>query len=348
MLKRITAVVLFTVFLALPGCGSVTEPVQTAEPETTASSAEDIRIGMIFDTFVVERWIRDRDAFLATAQDLGATVDITNSNGDIKRQEEMIRYYTDAGFDAIVIVAIDSNPLVRAIRDARAKGVKVVSYDRLVRNAGTDLYVSFDNREIGELMAKEALTHVREPENDVLLVLGPKSDNNVLLIREGIEAVFESAPSVEVLDEAYIDDWDAELAARYVEEHLDLVREAEVIICGNDSFAGSISRTMSANRIPLPAIIGQDADLDACQRIVEGTQTMTVYKPVHLLAQEAARLTVAMAKGEAFETDGTLEDGSTSIAVRLLSPQAVTESNMEETVVESGFHTRDEVYLNVR
>ena len=330
------------------GCATVTQPEPSVETDERATQPDVVKVGMIFDTFVVERWIRDRDAFLATAADLGATVDISNSNGDIRRQEEMIRYYTEAGFDAIVIVAIDSNPLVRAIRDARAQGVKVISYDRLVRNAGTDLYVSFDNRQIGELMAQEALAYLSPQEDDAILILGPKSDNNVLLIREGIEAVFHDAPSVEVLEEAYIDDWDAEKAAAWVEEHLDRIGEAEVIICGNDNFAGSIIRTLSANRIQLPAIIGQDADLDACQRIVEGTQTMTVYKPVHLLAQEAARLTVALAKGEEIAPDGTLEDGSTSVAARLLSPQAVTASNMEETVIESGFHTRDEVYLNVR
>ena len=348
ILKKCMAVLLVVSLFGLPAGGCGAKQVETAASNEggTESTTDEVKIGMIFDTFVVERWIRDRDAFLTTAQDLGATVDITNANGSIERQEEMIRYYADNGFDAVVIVAIDSSPLVRAIRDARSKGVKIISYDRLIRMAGSDLYISFDNRGVGRLMAQAAADRLTQGD-PVLLLLGPQSDNNTLLLEEGIMEVLNEK-GLTVADRAYITDWDAEEASRYIEENLETVREVKGIICGNDNFAGSVIRTLSANRVDLPVITGQDADLDACQRIVEGTQTMTVYKPVHLLAQEAAKSAVALCTGEDVGAHETLNDGSVEVRTMLLAPQAVYASNMEDTIIESGFHTWDEVYLNVR
>ncbi len=348
MKRRLQGVGVWLLLVLLTGCMSQPKTEQIAQQpgQETEREEDSIRIGMIFDTFVVERWLRDRDAFLSTASELGASVDITNANGSVARQEEMIRYYIKEKMDAIVLVAIDSKPLKQAIKAAREAGVPVISYDRLVRDAGTDLYVSFDSTQVGRLMAK-GIAQQLDPGDKVLLLLGPTSDNNTNLMETGMKEVL-SEYDVEIADIAYIVDWDAEEAVRYVETHIESIREVDGILCGNDNFAGSVIRTLSANRIELPLIAGQDADVEACQRIVEGTQYMTVYKPVHFLAKEAAKSAVALAKDESIVYDTLLDDGTFQVKARLLLPREVTKENMEDTVIASGFHTKAEVYLNVR
>ena len=168
--------VFLSVALLLGGCG--------AEQKEEVSQAEKkIKIGMIFDTFVVERWQRDRDVFVATAQDLGAEVDTQNANGSVEKQEQLMRYFIDEQMDAIVIVPIESEALCDEIREARDHGIKVISYDRLVLNAGTDLYVSFDNEGVGALMG-EAFTDTLKPGDKIVMICGSQTDANVASVEK--------------------------------------------------------------------------------------------------------------------------------------------------------------------
>ena len=113
-------------------------------------------------------------------------------------------------------------------------------------------------------------------------------------------------------------------------------------------FLGGVIEALAAQglagKIP---VAGQDADLAAAQRIVEGTQTMTIYKPIKTLAYEAARVAIKMAKGETIPTDRTVNNGKLEIPSLLLRPIAVDEKNMDETIIADGFHMRDEVYRNI-
>ena len=119
-------------------------------------------------------------------------------------------------------------------------------------------------------------------------------------------------------------------------------------MCGNDNLAGQVIRALSEKRLAgdLP-VVGQDADLEACQRIVEGTQLMTVYKPVDNLARKAAECAIKLAKHEDLGTDQTMNNGSFDVPCILLEPIPVTKENMDEVIINSGFHTREDVYLNV-
>ena len=223
MRKRIALLLGAVLVFGLWGCGKTQEPVKS-------ETEEKIRIGIIFDTFVVERWQRDRDLFVATAQDLGADVYTQNANGDPSRQEEMIRHFIKDDMDAIVVVAIESDVIADEIQDAREAGIKVVSYDRLAMEANTDLYVSFDNVEVGVLMA-EAFTATLEPGDSVVMICGPESDGNTAMVQQGFLETAE-AYGLQILDTAYAAEWEAEEAKKYVDEHVDLIREAKGIMCG--------------------------------------------------------------------------------------------------------------------
>lgn len=337
MRKRIALLLGAVLVFGLWGCGKAQEPVK---PETE----EKIRIGIIFDTFVVERWQRDRDLFVATAQDLGADVYTQNANGGPSRQEEMIRHFIKDDMDAIVVVAIESDVIADEIQDAREAGIKVVSYDRLAMEANTDLYVSFDNVEVGVLMA-EAFTATLEPGDSVVMICGPESDGNTAMVQQGFLETAE-AYGLQILDTAYAAEWEAEEAKKYVDEHVDLIREAKGIMCGNDNLAGSVIQALVENQLDTPVVVGQDGDLDACQRIVEGTQYMTVYKPVENLAKRAAEATIELVKEGKVEYDTMISDGEYDVPYIMLKPVAVTRENINETIIDSGFHMKEDVYLN--
>ena len=140
----------------------------------------------------------------------------------------------------------------------------------------------------------------------------------------------------------------AEKGLSYAEGYLNNHDAPAGIMCGNDGIAGYAIQALSEKRLAgSVCVVGQDADLDACQRIVEGTQCMTVYKPVEKLAKRAAELSVALAKGEELDVTETINDGTYAVPYEKLTPIAVTKDNMDEEITGK-YHEESDIYLNVR
>lgn len=358
-MKKIARMVFLTAFavLLLCGCGKGSgEEEQASEQESPK-----VQIGLSFDSFVIERWMRDRDVFVSTAHSLGAEVNVQNANGDVEEQISQIEYFIKKKMDAIVIIAIDGDALTDVVKKAKEAGIKVISYDRLIMNAGTDLYISFDNEKVGRLMG-EALKSALPEGGDIFAIYGSQSDHNVQLVQQGLDQALEGS-GIEIVYSAWCDNWLAELAFDAVNEGLaqydggaDGNQEIAGIMCGNDDLASQAIRALSEHRLAgKVTVVAQDAELSACQRIVEGTQEMTTYKPVDELAQKAASLSVALARGEDITDKGaklrvtdTIDDGSASIPYYSIDPVAVTAENMDKVIIDSGFHLREDVYLNVQ
>ena len=300
--------------LMLNGCASEkTKQTAAQENDTEEDSGEKkIQIGLTVDSFVIERWIRDRDVFVATARELGAEVNVQDAGADVKEQISQIEYFINKQVDVIVVIARDCGALSDAIQKAQSAGIPVISYDRMVNNANTDLYISFDNRKVGEIMA-QALVNALPQGGDVFMIQGSSSDNNVQMVKQGFDDMLADT-DLHVVYEANCDGWTAELAAGYV------------------------------------VVVGQDGDLAACQRIVEGTQYMTAFKPIEDLARKAAKYAVEMGSGkgvaELEDVTETVNDGTYEIPSCILEPTAVTKENIDKVIIEGGFHRRDEVYLN--
>lgn len=240
---------------------------------------DKIQIGMSFDSFVIERWQRDRDIFVSTAKELGAEVNVQNANGDLEQQKKQINYFIDKGMDVIVVICIDSKGLTEEVQRAKDAGIKIIAYDRLLQNTDIDLYISFDNERVGTMMG-EALVENGLAGGNVLMLGGSAVDSNVAMVERGFRKVMEDN-QVTILDSMHADGWKAELAGAYIYDHMDVVSEADAIMCGNDDLASKVVHALKEKRLAGDImVVGQDADLEACQRIVEGTQVMTVYKPV--------------------------------------------------------------------
>ena len=315
------------------------------QKETVNTDSNRIQIGMSFDSFVIERWQRDRDVFVATARELGAEVNVQSANGEVEEQISQIKYFINRKVDAIVVVPIDAEALTEVVVKAKKAGIPVMCYDRLIKNANSDLYISFDNEKVGDLMGR-ALYDKLGKNRKIIEVCGPKSDNNVEQVAVGFS--YQSRKNAaQIIDTCHCEGWHSEIAYDYILSHEDLVKKTDGIMCGNDALAGVVIKALSEMRLASDiVVVGQDADLEACQRIVEGTQEMTVYKPVENLAKAAAEYAVALAKGEEVKTATRYNDGTYDIPFIKLQPIAVNAKNMDETIIAGGYHLKEDVYLN--
>lgn len=334
-------IVVMTLSLAmLSGCAS-----SSADSANTSSNKEDgIEIGLCFDSFVIERWEKDRDVFVDTASSLGATVNVQNANGDVDKQIEQITYLIDKGVDCLVIIPVDGEALTDVIKTAKEKDIAVVCYDRIIPNSDTDLYISFDNNMVGKMLGESLADSGAK---SVVMICGPLTDGNVPMVNDGFYSVMNEN-DIEILDTYYCEGWKAELGGAYVYDNLDTIKQADAIMCGNDDVATSVIRALAVCQLAgVKPVVGQDADLPACQHIVEGTQLMTVFKPVSKLAEQAAQLSVQLASGDDIDVDSTISDGQYEIPYVATEPVAVTRDNIDEVIIDSGFHSKEDVYMNV-
>lgn len=341
MRKAVAFVLCLLALASLAGCRKQESPEDTGDV-----SEKKIQIGMTCDSYVLERWQRDRDVFVFTAEELGAEVNVQNANGDVQNQISQIEYFIDKGMDVIVIISVDSEALKKVVEKAKEAGIKIVAYDRLLIKSNVDLYISFDNEMVGTLMAETLATNI-EKNGNIITIFGPTTDHNVQLVEQGLKKVMSKKP-LNVVYSVYAVNWIAEEAYDAVKKAVAITPDIKGVFCGNDNLATEAVRALSELRMAGNVIVtGQDADLAACQRIVEGTQTMTVYKPVDKLARAAAQYAVKLAKGMELDVETTIFDGEYEVPYVKLEPIFVDKDNIDEIIIEGGFQTKEDVYLNV-
>ena len=340
--RAVFITVILLMLTVLCGCGGkVTEKEAKNNKENKVPT-----IGLSFDSYIIERWERDRDVFVSTAKELGADINVQSANGDIDVQISQIEYFIEKKVDVIVVVAIDADKLTGVIKKAKDAGIAVIAYDRLVKNANVDMYISFDNEKVGTMMGDEISRHSRKKK--VIMICGAPADNNVSLVNRGFEKEMERA-GIDVIDKTFCEGWKAEIGGEYVNKNIDTSSKADAIMCGNDDIATNVIRALAVYRKAGDiCVVGQDADLAACQHIVEGTQNMTVYKPVEKLASEAAKYAVRFANGEEIDVTTKISDGTYDVPYVALEPRSVNKDNMDEVIIDSGFHSKEDVYLNIQ
>ncbi|NLP49820.1 D-xylose ABC transporter substrate-binding protein [Bacillus sp. RO1] len=355
--RLLTLFVTLTLFLVASGCEKADRSLQQdigtvqnislQQDKGATSEVEKIKIGFSMDTLEEERWLRDRALFKSAVESLGAEVEILAANGDDALQVLQAETLISKGVDLLVVVPHNAEAAATIVKKAHLAGIKVLSYDRLIKNAEIDLYVSFDNERVGELQA-EAITKI-VPKGKYVYIGGADTDNNAHLFKKGVFHVLQpliDKGEITVVYDQWTKNWLPSNAYANMQEALIANGgKVDAVIAANDATAGmsieALEEVGLAGSIP---VAGQDAELAAAQRIVEGTQTMTVYKPIPTLAEEAARLAVAMAKGEFIDTDRKVNNGKVEVPSVLLPPIAVNRDNIDETVIADGFHTKEDVY----
>ena len=313
----------------------------------TEKGNKKLKIGFSMDTLKEDRWRRDRDLFREAVEKLGAEVEIYAANGDDAVQILQAETLISEGVDLLVVVPHNAEAMATIVKKAHSSGIKVLSYDRLIKNADVDLYISFDNEMVGVLQA-QAITKI-VPKGKYVYIGGADTDNNAHLIKRGVFQVlkpFIDKGDITVVYDQWSKNWDPVYAYRNMEAALKANgNEIDAVIAANDATAGSAIKALAkhglAGKVP---VAGQDGDLLAAQRIIQGTQAMTVYKPIKSLAEEVAQIAVQMANGNSVPVKNKVNNGKVEVPTILLSPIAVTKENMDATIIKDDFHTRKEVY----
>lgn len=345
MKLRITLALTLLLAILLSACH---KPQTKVQPEVD-DVKEKQRFGVTFDSFVMERWLRDRDVLLAATEDLGVELNVQNPNGDAREQAKQIEYFVEIGCDAIFVVPIDPAVLTSALRRAHEAGIKIIAYDRLLVDQPMDLYISFDNEAVGRLAA-EAIVDAAPEGGTVAMIRGASTDHNTIQAGRGVRDKLDAAGNFEIVFDEHAEEWRGEESYRMTLEVLELAesqgKELDFIYCGNDALALEAIRALATHRLTGKVLVtGQDADLTACQQIVEGSQLMTVYKPIELLATTAAQAAYDLVTtGEVPSNAALLEDGEIKVPAILLEPIPITRENIDEVIIEGGFHPREDVY----
>lgn len=336
---------LFLLFLVVFNSGCV-----APDASGTAGSGQkpgDIVIGLSLGTLKEERWQRDRDFFVNKTRELGAGVIVESANADAELQKSQVESLILQGVNVIVIVPENEELLRPLIEKAHNAGIKVLAYDRLINDVDLDAYVTFDYVKAGEQQALAVLNVAKK--GNFGLILGDPSDSTVYMQKEGVMKVLQpeiDKGSVKLVFENFTNGWKPEVAYQTVKKYLEGSKDVDGVISLNDGMASGILQALNESGLKVP-VSGMDAELAACQRIVDGTQTQTSYLPVNLQAIKAADVAVKLAKSQSVEFNGKVNNGKTEVPTYFLDPVTVTKENMMQTVIKDGLHSFEEVYVNV-
>jgi D-xylose transport system substrate-binding protein len=329
-----------------PGANTTTGGYQ----RKTKKAGEPVYIGFSMDTLKEERWQRDKSLVEARAKEVGATVDVQVANSDDSVQTKQCDNMLTKGVDVLIVAPHNGEIAASIVEKAHAAGVPVISYDRLIKNSDVDLYVSHQVEKMGEMQADYALKHV--PKGNYVLIGGAPTDNNALLLRKGQMNILKPAidrGDVKIISDQFAKEWKPDEAQRITEDSLTKTKnDIQAVVASNDGTAGgAISALDVAGLTGKVLVTGQDAQLDAIQRIAKGTQTMTIYKPIKPLADSAVDSAIKLAHGETISAADKVNNGKIDVPSILQEPQAVDKGNLMTTVIKDGYHKMEDVYKDV-
>ena len=318
--------------------------------DKAAGGKKQIVVGISVKDLGLERWKRDLNYMLARANKLGIKTYNTSAKGDAKLQISQIENMLTRGIDVLICIPQNGKIVGSVVEACHKDGVKVIAYDHLLEDCNVDYYITFNMRGVGELQAKYLLDRV--PTGSYYLLAGPKDDNNARLFREGQMLVLQrhiDSGGVKVAGDQWAEGWLSEKAMKLTENVLTANNnQIDVILASNDSTAnGAIQALMEQGLAGKVLVTGQDCDLAACQRIVAGTQTMSVYKPLPVLASAAIDLAFNLATGKPVTTNNTYFNGKIDVLSIDLPIVAVDKTNIMDTVIADGFHKMEDVYKNI-
>lgn len=309
-------------------------------------STETVKVGFLLDSLKVERWQTDVDVFEKRVRQLGAEPLVVNPDGDDEVQLQQANKLLDAGVKALVLVAHDTEKAKRIVELANTRHVPVICYDRLIVDSNIALYVGINSREVGRLQA-EYLTRLA-PHGNYILLEGSMADINSHLIRFGQNEILQpliGRGDIKLVGDVWCKDWDPLEAYKQVSAILAANHgPIDAIVASNDGTATGAVQALEENHLAGRVYVsGQDADLAAVLRLLQGTQAMTIYKPVISQAAQGAEAAVALARGQPPHTSDSILSGSRRIPAILGPAVVVTKYNLMQTVIHDGFQNLDTI-----
>jgi D-xylose transport system substrate-binding protein len=327
--------------LTLSACGSSSD-------SSNSSDAGSGKVGVILpDTKSSVRWeTKDRPALEAAFKAAGVDYTIQNAEGSADTMATIADGMIADGVTVLAIVNLDSDSGASIQQKAATQGVKTIDYDRLTLGGTADVYVSFDNTKVGELQGQGLVDCLAGRPSNVVFLNGSPTDNNATLFSKGAHSVIDATPSVKIVGEQAVPDWDNDAAVTIFEQQYTAANGAvDGVYAANDGLAGSVISILEKNkRAGQVPVTGQDATVEGLQNILAGTQCMTVYKSANEEANALADVAIALAQGDEPKTTSTSRDdtGNRDVPSVLLTPKSITKDNVN-VVFDDGGQTKEEV-----
>ncbi len=332
-------------------------------------AVQTVDIGIVLPTRDEPRWIQDEARFKDALKDTSYSVEILFSQGSTATELSNVETLLAKGIKVLIITAQDGDAAAAAVEKAKAEGVTVIAYDRLITNTqAVDYYVTFDSVAVGEAQAQYLVDQATGTGNPLYLYAGAASDNNAFLFFEGAwnvlqpkvadgtfviknssEAVnLQAKPTLTRAEMSTIlgqitTNWDFNTAKNLAESHLTAATEADkgnvFILAPNDGTARAIADAFAADTaVTSYRVTGQDAEKASVQYIIDGKQSMTVFKDVRTLVKDAIAMAVDVLEGKVPQTTGSYNNGSKEVAAKQTDVVVVTQDNVRAALITSGYY----------
>jgi D-xylose transport system substrate-binding protein len=312
----------------------------------------EVVVGVSWSNFQEERWKTDEEALRDALSKQGARYLSADAQSSSEKQLSDVETLIALGAEVLIIVAQDADAIGPAVIGARAEGIPVIGYDRLIELPDV-FYISFDNVEVGRIQARE-IARV-QPTGRYVFIKGAATDPNADFVHSGqLEVLGPAIQSgrIEVVGDQYVDGWLPELAQRVMEQILTANADrVDAVVCSNDGMAGGVASALRAQGLEGLPLSGQDGDHAALNRVARGLQTVSVWKDARALGARAADVALILATGagpEAVPGAKSFSRGPLGISVNsiLLEPLAITRDNLDR-VIDAGWVSRKTVCRDV-
>lgn len=356
----ILSALLSSLMLLSIGCSSGTDD---------GKSDGTVDIGIVLPTKDEPRWVQDETRFKEALASTDYSVEILFSQGSSAKEKENVESLLTKGIDVLIICPQDGDAAAAAAEAAAAEGVKVISYDRLITGTeAVDYYVTFDSIAVGAAQGQYLIDKATGKDNPLYLYAGAASDNNAFLFFEGAWSVLQpkvadgtfviknSPEAVTLQDKAELTrdemskiigqvttNWDFNEAKNKAESHLTAATKADkgdvYILAPNDGTARSIADTFATDKdVTSFVVTGQDAEMASVQYIIDGKQSMTVFKDVRTLVKDSIDMAVAILKGEKPSTTGAYDNKKKEVAAKQTEVITVDQANVKSALIDSGYY----------
>ncbi len=306
------------------------------------------KIGVILpDTKSSVRWeSKDRPELEAAFKAAGVAYTIQNAEGSADNMATIADGMIADGVTVLAIVNLDSDSGASIQQKAASQGVKTIDYDRLTLGGSADVYVSFDNTKVGELQGQGLVDCLAGKQSNVVFLNGSPTDNNATLFTGGAHSVVDKVPTVRIVGEQAVPDWDNDKAVTIFEQMYTAADgKVDGVYAANDGLAGSVISILEKNgRAGQVPVTGQDATVEGLQNVLAGTQCMTVYKSAKEEAAALAAAAIALANGQQPKTNSTSRDdkGNRDVPSVLLTPKSITKDTID-VVFNDGGQSKEDV-----
>ncbi|MBU3103963.1 sugar ABC transporter substrate-binding protein [Clostridium gasigenes] len=304
---------------------------------------KEVVIGLSLPTQREERWVRDKEVIEEYAKNKGVTVKVENADYDAAKQASQVENLISQGIDVLILVPIDPLAAADMVEKAHKAGIKVISYDGIVKNSDLDLYMAFDKIKVGELQGKFLIEKV--PKGNYIIISGDPDG----MFKEGAMKYIKplaAKKDINIVADSAVKNWDPNIAFKIVEDAL-IANENKIdaILAPNDAIAGAAIQALQAQGLAgKVAVTGQDAELAAARRIIQRTQLMTVFKDTRELGKAAIDAAIKLANGEEVEVTSKVNNGKIDVPSILITPIAIDKNNINSVLIDSGYLKQNEVY----